>query len=295
MAGIIGFDVGGSKIEGVLWRAGRVASKEKAKTPRNTRALVALLVKLTHKLRGKEKLTGVGLAAAGAMDFKAQKILQSPNLRYLNDVRLGKLLEKRIRVPVRMDNDANCFLRAEARFGHARGKKNVVALTLGTGVGGAVLVDGRLLQGKHGAAGELGHMVIAYPHSFSPFSPRERGRLRGGLTLEDLVSSHGFLRLGVKDPLDCQNKAFAGDKKATKVYEQVGKYLGSALASLVNIFDPELIILGGGISRARWLLTRSAEKEMRKHTMLPTRLLPLIRISKLKHAGALGAVTLFDG
>lgn len=289
----IGIDIGGTKMEGILWKNGKILQSKTQATPKNRQKFLAAVFGLIRGVMGVGGVKGIGLAVAGAQDQKRGIILNSPNLKFLNNLALRTISHYRIRLPVLMDNDTNCFLRAEARFGLARGIKNVVALTLGTGVGGAVLVHGRLLQGRHGAAGELGHMVIAYPHSFSPFSPRERGRLRGGLTLEDLVSSHGFLRLGVRDPLDCQNKAFAGDKKAIAVYNQIGRYLGVGLASLVNIFDPELIVLGGGISRARSLLTKPAIKEMRRHTLLPAAKLPPVRISKLKHAGALGAVALF--
>jgi glucokinase len=133
------------------------------------------------------------------------------------------------------------------------------------------------MYGSHITAYELGQMII-----------KDKG-----LALEDLVSKHGFKRLGVANPLDCQRRAEKGDKKAIAIYNQIGAHLGIGLANLANIFDPEMIIIGGGIGRAGNLLLAPAKKEMKKHTKSSLKKLPLVRMSKLEHAGALGAVSLF--
>ncbi len=275
----IGLDIGGSKIEGILWRRGKVVRHAKIRTPRSRSGFLIALKGLLTEL-GVKGTRGIGISVAGSIDLRRGMILKSPNLRFLKNFSPRDWVAKNFKKPVRLDNDAKCFLRGELTFGQARGKKNVVALTLGTGVGGAVAADGRLLRGSHVSAMELGHSVIS----------REQGKF---LNIEDLVSSHGFRRLGVADPLAVQNKGFAGDRKAIKIYEQIGKYLGVGLSNFVNIFDPELIVLGGGISRADYLLLKPALREMRKHTLTSLRLLPPVRISKLKYAGALGAVALF--
>jgi glucokinase len=269
MKTILGIDIGGTKIQGILWK-GKIVSAKTIATPKNKKAFIKSLVRLIQDLRNGQKIGGIGLAVAGVLDWKNGVILKSPNLKFLNGVRLGSIITRQVKLPVCLENDTKCFLLGEARFGQAKNKKNVVALTLGTGVGGAVLADGKLMRGAHGAAGELGHMLIE----------REIGRL---MTLEDLVSSHGFSRLGVFDPR----------KGSGEIYQKIGRYLGVALGNLVNIFNPELIILGGGIAKAGTILTKPALVEMEKHALLSRKYLPQVRVSRLEYAGALGAVSLF--
>ena len=162
-------------------------------------------------------------------------------------------------------------------FGSARGKKNVVALTLGTGLGGAVLDQGRMIRGAHDAA-QLTSLILS----------EKKGK---SLSFQDLVSKHGFDRLGVRDPLVYQNRAFAGDKKAKKIYDTVGKYLGIGCGIIARVFDPELIVIGGGIARAGRLLLVPAKKEMKKRFKKTKT--PEIKISKLKNAALLGSVSMF--
>ena len=277
---LIGLDIGGTKIEAIFWSAGKIARFKKIITPKNKRVFLEKIFLLIRQVAAGKNIAGIGIASAGAIDHTAGKILNSPNLKFLNGLRLGNLVGRKFSKPTKLENDANCFLLAEWFFGQAKNKKNVVGLTIGTGVGGAVLIDGELLRGTHGAAGELGHMVISH-------TPQEP------LTLEKTVASHGFRRLGVLHPKACQDQANAGSRQAQAVYNQVGSYLGLGLANFVNIFDPELIIIGGGIARAGHLLLDPAKREMKKHSMLPANMLPVVKISKLDHVGALGAVSLF--
>ena len=278
----IGIDIGGTKIEGIVWSGGRILNSKKITTPRNRPRFLKAVEELIRDLKGSQKIHGIGLSCAGAIEERTGKIIRSPNMPYLNGLNLPRLLSKRFHVPTKIQNDTTCFLLGVLTFGGAKGRKNVVALTLGTGVGGAVLIDGRILTGSHVSAAELGHMVIK-GNSGSK-----------GLTVEDLCSSHFFRKFGLGGALEVQHKAERGNKKAKEIYRRLGRNLGMALANFVNIFDPELIILGGGISRGAHLFLKDAVREMRKHALVSLKhLLPLVKISKLKHAGALGAVSLF--
>lgn len=318
----IGLDIGGTKIEGILWSGGRVLNVQKIKTPKNRGKFLKAVAEFIPDLKGGRRIQGLGISCAGAIEERTGKIIRSPNMPYLNGVNLPRILSKKFRVRAKIQNDTNCFLLGELKFGQARGRKNVVALTLGTGVGGAVLIDGRMLKGAHVSAAELGHMMIASRKSpLLQFLPTRGGGKVGGrgegelFSVEDLCSSHFFKRFNLGGALDVQHKAEAGNKKAKKIYRQLGRNLGIALANLTNIFDPELIILGGGISRGAHLFLKDALAEMKKHVLVslknlprtiakPARvkigkktmvrgLLPPVKISKLKHAGALGAVSLF--
>lgn len=280
MGAIAGLDIGGTKIEGILRQRGRVLRAAKIRTPHTRKAFLESLGKLIKSLAGESQITGIGIAIAGAIDLRNGIVKRSPHLKFINDFPICGYLHKKFKIPVAIDNDTKCFLLAEREFGTARGKKNVVALTLGTGVGGAVLVNGQMLRGSHVTAVELGHIFIC--ESKEKF-----------LSLEDLVSSHGFKRLGIANPLACQKQAMRGDKDAIQIYQQVGEYLGVGLANLVNIFDPELIILGGGISKAWRLFLPQTIAVMKEYSLQSLPKIPPVKVSKLPHAGALGAAALF--
>lgn len=264
--GIIGLDIGGTKIDAVFWRGGRVFWSTTVATPTGSRRFFSTIFELIDQMRAQGEIKGIGIGLAGSVDWRSGKVLSAAQFRFLRGMSLKNQLQKRFHVPVRLDNDTNCFLLAEKRYGVARGKRHVVALTLGTGVGGAALVDGRLLRGVHGAAGELGHTVV-----------------HDGLTVEDLVSGRGFRRLGFADPRDADRAA----------YLPIGKFLGIALANVTNTFDPELIILGGGIARSHRQFLPIARREGGRHVLRALgRRLPPVRVSRLRQAGAIGAASL---
>lgn len=284
---LIALDIGGSKIEGIYWREGKILDSQKIRTPRNKAKFLNAVFGIIQALQAHGRPQGIGISLAGAIDQKTGVVVNSPNLRFLEGLNLQKILQKKFRMPVMVQNDAQCFLLGEIHFGQAKGKKNVIGMIIGTGVGGAIYLNGQLQGGAHGFAGEQGMAVLITP---SPLQGEGRGEVK---RVEGLISSHGFARLGIRDPLAVQNRGFAGDKKAIAIYNVIGKFLGIHLANLTEIFDPELIIIGGGISRARYLLLRPALAEMKKHVVFPKKYWPAIKTSKLKNAGLLGAVSLF--
>ncbi len=273
----IGIDIGGTKIEGILWRAGKIVAHEKYKTPQTRAKFLSELAKLITALSAGGKIAGIGIGVAGILNSEKGIVIDSIHMPFLNGFNLAVFLKQRFRAPVKIDNDARCFLLGELRFGASRGKQNVVALTLGTGLGGAVLDHGRIIRGAHDAA-QLTGLILS----------EKNGEF---LNFQDLVSEHGFKRLGIKDPLEYQNRAFAGDKRAKKIYDLIGKNLGIGCSIIARVFDPELIVIGGGIARAGELLLAPAKKEMSRR--LKNAKQPEIKISKLKNAALLGAVGMF--
>src|SRR3989344_2142307 len=200
--GIVGLDVGGTKIDAILWREGRIEKAITVPTPQTERKFYSVLFELIGKFGG--GIGGIGIGVAGPVESRSGKILGATrHIRFLRGKKLLQKLQAKFRVPVRVDNDAICFLRAELRFGQAKGKKNVVALTLGTGAGGGVFAEGNLLRGARGIAGHLGHIMIP------------------GGEFEQLVGSYGFRAAGYPDPR----------KAPRRVYAQIGKHLGVALAN----------------------------------------------------------------
>jgi glucokinase len=196
---------------------------------------------------------------------------------------VADLISERLGMPVAMDNDANAALLAEHRLGVARGAGHALMLTLGTGIGGAILVDGAILRGAHGLAGELGHVVVDAAGPDCPGNCPNRG------CLESLASGTALARLGAQAgldaPLSSLGRALAegraitgslvtelahdGDAAAREAVAEVGRWLGIGLSGLANIFDPELIVIGGGVGRAGELLLDPARDELAARALPP--------------------------
>ena len=179
-----------------------------------------------------------------------------------------------------MENDVNCFTLGEALVGAGKGAETVLGITLGTGVGGGIVIDGRIYRGAFGAAGELGHMTIKFD------GPRCSCSSFG--CLEEYCSERFFLKKGGL-PQKFYDDAEKGDKKALKIYNEYGKYLGIGLANVINLLDPEVIVIGGGIANAYKLFVKEMEKEIRKRVISPVSK-KYVKIKKAALNGLGGAV-----
>jgi glucokinase len=204
-------------------------------------------------------LRAVGVASPGALDLVHGLVQEAPQLPGWNGVPLVEIMSKRLGIPVLLENDANAAALGEARFGVGRGTRFLVYLTISTGVGGGIIIDGNVYHGVSGAAGELGHLVVWFN------GPRclcgERGCLEAiasgtGLMwraqeLVERAAAPGLTRLlrekGELHARDIAAAARAGDEDAQRLFDEAGLYLGVALANYVNIFNPEMIVLGGGV------------------------------------------------
>ncbi len=267
----IGVDIGGTKVLAALVDpAGRVLDTEATETPghgegleRATPAEVEdALVDVVGRLLAVHGRCPVGVAAAGFVDRDAQRVRFAPHLPW-RDEPLSPLLTKRLagRIlgDVLVDNDATAALWAEARFGAARQVRDAVMITLGTGIGGGLLVHGRLHRGTNGMAGEYGHMQVV-PDG----RPCECGR-KG--CWEQYCSGRALARAAAEAGSDLSGPALTtaareGDPVALSAYEQVGRWLGLGAANLVAAFDPPLVVVGGGVSAAGDLLLGTARESM---------------------------------
>jgi glucokinase len=219
------------------------------------------LVEAILEASGSAPLEGVGVAAAGFVDSVGERVMFAPHLPWQGEP-LKDLLEERLGCPVGLDNDANCAARAEARYGAARGATSALMVTMGTGIGGAVLIEGRVVRGANGMAGEFGHMQVV-PDG----QPCECGR-RG--CWEQYSSGNALVRnaralmteqpsvLGdmtngnpdrVTGPL-VTSAAEQGDLVARRAFASIGDWLGIGVANLVAALDPEVVVIGGGVSAA---------------------------------------------
>jgi glucokinase len=262
-----GIDIGATNVKfGLVDADGDIAFRDQTSTPQEDSAeklfdkIVLcgerLLVE-ADELEGEVRRIGVG--SPGAVDMVTGTILgPCPNIPFWVGFHLRNRLEERLNLPIFVDNDANCAAVAEHRFGAGKGYKNVICLTIGTGIGGGLILNGRLYRGTDFSAGEIGHMVI-------PDSGEQAGKTH---ILESIVSAPAIVAR-VRERLADQvtpvfqsltrndqdnltiRKVFTairkGDRMAPEVLQEKARILGIALASLVNVLDPEIIVLGGGV------------------------------------------------
>jgi glucokinase len=280
----VGIDIGGTKIAAALVAAdGSLVREAKLPTPStDSQALTKAVVHLVNEMSSGEKIVGVGVAAAGFIDAKQANIYYAPNLSWRNEP-LKTNLEAALQVPVLIENDANAAGWAEYRFGVGRGARHMVMLTIGTGVGGAIIADSTLLRGGFGIAGELGHIRVV-----------PNGRLCGcgqlgcleqyGSGTALLKSAKDFVAAGApKSERLAALKASAGHLTGTEVYQailerdegaldllaELGAWIGQAIASLTAVLDPELVVIGGGVSASGELLLGPMREAYLQH--LPAR------------------------
>lgn len=278
---IIGIDIGGSKINAVIFNDGEVLKSAKISTPLKSRKeflekLEALVSKLISDINSKEIL-GIGCGVAGVLDVEKGIILKVEKIKMLNGFNIKNWMQKKFGRDVKIDNDARCFARAEYMFGAGRGYKNLIGITLGTGIGGGIIIDGKIFYGSFDSAGEIGHMV------------------NGEIDFEDLMTIKAIKNSGFLSPLKAYESAKLGNKKAREVFKKFGRYLGIGVANLVNILDPEAVIIGGGISGASEFFLPEAKRSATRFILSPeSRKNVKIIIGKLgENAGAIGAAALF--
>jgi glucokinase len=287
---ILGVDLGGHSFALGFVRDGAVLSLREFETPRSRtpEAVSAALKERIDEMGSGIKVHGIGIGVPGMLDFEREKVLRSPNFAGWEGLPLRSLLEKSLGIPVRMENDANCTALGEGAMGAASGLENFIVLTLGTGVGGGVVIGGKLVRGGHGMAGELGHIVIG---------GRRVCGCEGKGHLETVAGADGIearaLELGLEPDLK-QLWARRDDYRIRPLWDEVLEALGSAVASLVHILDPEAVILGGGLGPAE-AFVETLEPVVKRVLGEPYRTFLELRPAKLgKSAAVIGAASLFS-
>ncbi|HEY7692295.1 MAG TPA: ROK family protein [Gaiellaceae bacterium] len=285
---VIGVDVGGTKIlAGLVGSDGTVAMHREYSTPLDSEAgLLDCLEQAVRELLD-ETVVAVGFGLPSRIDQRTGTAIGSVNIP-LVDVPFRKVMRERLGLPVAIDNDGNAATIAEWRAGAGRGTADLVMLTLGTGVGGGLILDGRPYRGSIGAGAELGHVVVVHdglPCSCGGFGHLESyvsGKAADELAREAFgpaADAHRLVRL-----------ANEGDSTALGLLTEIGRKLGSGLGSLVNAFDPELILVGGGFAAAGDLLLEPAREVMRREALEPMRdRMHVVRAELGTSAGMIGA------
>jgi glucokinase len=301
---VIAVDLGGTKLAvGLVERDGTVARHVVEPTDLASEdALLAQLERVVGQVAG-DGVAALGVGIPSTIDQRLGRAVASVNIP-LAGVALRDLLERRFEVPVLLENDANAAAVAEHRLGAARGARHVVMLTLGTGVGGGLILDDRLYRGSVGAAGELGHITIDLD------GPQCQGACPGRGHLEVMASGHAADRLADRaaaerpdgdlgraaaagrdiDPRLLVELASAGPGDARDVLEHIGSHLGVGISDLVNVFNPELVVVGGGFAGAGELLLGPARKVVAERSLVPARdVMKIVPAELGPEAGLVGA------
>lgn len=242
---LIGIDIGGTKIYAGLVRDDKVIRRRRKSTPADSEEGVELVSTLVDDLRDGEEIYGMGVGMAGFIDIDQGVLISSPNLPGWSNTPLKRLLEEKMGLPVFIDNDVNCATLAEFKLGAGVGRKDICAVFPGTGIGGGIIIDGRLIHGASFCGGEIGHIPIKLN------GPRCACGLVG--CLETLCSGPAIIK-STNRPLnsvtEISKAAEEGEEWAVSALEQAGGYLTQGIAILVNALNPEIVVLGGGVIEA---------------------------------------------
>lgn len=258
----IGIDIGGTKIAGGLVKKDKIVRKAEI---RAGKGIIDRIKGLVRRLLEDQKVLRIGIGCAGLVDPRKGIVYYSPNISEFKNTRLARIVEREFRTKTFILNDVNAFLLGEWLYGAGRGFKNLVGLTLGTGIGGAAIVDRKMLWGNHYMAGEFGHTVI------DKNGPKCSCGKKG--CLEIMAAQKAIVRLAKNagfskpDPKEIANLANKGSKKAIAIYDRVGYNLAIGIGNLINIFDPEAVIIGGGIANAGCVLFDPIKRYLKGQVM----------------------------
>jgi len=314
---IIGIDVGGTKVAGgLVTRKGKLSQVQVVPTradkgfDKSLAQITHLIGRLVRAAGGKENVGGIGICAPGPLNPKTGVVLNPPNLPGWRNIELTKLVEKEFGLPAKLENDANAAGLAEVLFGAAVGFKDVFYVTVSTGIGTGVIINGKIYHGKNGIAGEGGHVSIDYRSPYHcgcgtygciealaagpAMARRARVMLEQEHSLPSVLRnlSHGHAE--EISPKLIQEAASKGDRVAKTILDETGFYLGFWLAGMISLFDPDAIVIGGGVSHIGKPLFDKIRATIPQHTIngfaAQTPVLP----AKLRNnVGVYGAASVF--
>ena len=315
---IIGIDVGGTKVAGgLLSLKARLAKSEIVPTRAaegletslgQIRGLIANLVKHAG---GRDRVLGIGICAPGPLNPKTGLVINPPNLPGWRNVQLSRLIEKEFKIPTKVENDANAAGLAEVLFGAAAGYRDIFYVTVSTGIGTGIIINKKIYHGKNGVAGEGGHVSIDYRSPYRcgcgtqgciealaagpGMARRARVRLEqehsAPSRLRELTQSH----LSRITPKMIEEAARAGDRVAKEILDETGFYLGVWLAGMITLFDPEAIVIGGGVAKIGKPLFDKIRETIPHYTInrLFAQKTPLLAAKLQTNVGVFGAASLF--
>jgi glucokinase len=303
----IGVDLGGTKMLVGVVDSDRKINYE-GREPSVGRSEDEVVEDLARELQeakeARPDVLAAGLGIPATIDHDRGRAIHAVNLT-ITDVPIRDLMEKRVGLPVFVDNDGNVAALAEHLYGAAKGADNVVMLTIGTGIGGGLILGGEVYRGSTGAGAELGHIVIVEDglpcqgncpnHGCVETYASGTAIAREGTAVAEREPDSALGKALAEDPIlgkTVTDLALAGDELASEVVAQAGRHLGAALVSLANIFDPDVFVIGGGVSVVGDLLLDPARKELHSRALPPMNKTP-VKLAELGgEAGMIGAAAM---
>jgi len=295
----IGIDLGGTNLKLALFDYALKVKDMQVLSTRSFKTKAGLIKIIINSIEsvikrnrlGSKEIIGVGLGLPGPVDAKRGIVHFFPNIPGWNEVPLKKILKNRLRLPIFIDNDVNLMALAEYRRGAAKNFRNAVCLTLGTGIGGGIIIEGRLYRGGSYAAGEIGHIPI-----------NEKGpacNCGGFACIESYIGNLHIINLASKifkrkiSLEELSGLAGKRNKLALKIWRQVGEKLGIALAGVTNLLNPDCIVIGGGVANAGRILFDSIRDTIKQRAMaIQARHVKILKAKLGNSAGLIGAALL---
>lgn len=287
---VLAFDMGGTKIaSAVVELCGsdyRILDYRKSETPQQRQEIIAKLLELVAAYQQEHVFSRIGLAVAGQVNPAGDTIISSPNLLELNGCKLGRIIESKTGFGTSLKNDVRCFALGEDRFGKYAGHDSAVFLAVGTGVGGAIKLNGQFYSGGDNIAGEFGHMVIVQDGEICGCG--RRGcfeRYVGGPAVERMYRKEYGEEKNAKDIV---HDAVRGDTRSRAIMERASSYFAIGLANIVNVLDPQIVVVGGSMVKEKRLLPLALPL-IRSEVLLPARRIKIVNSSLGDDAFLLGA------
>jgi glucokinase len=298
---VIAIDLGGTNLRaGIVDANGTISKQVRSLTPNSDTAaeLAGDLAKTINDLRDGEEIQGVGLGLAAVVDSNRNRVSTSPNLPRLNNFDFAAEIGSQTGLEVYLENDATAAAIGEHWLGAGKDANHLICITLGTGVGGGLIVDGKPVYGAAGNAGEVGHICLnAEGPACGCGSNGCLEQYASGTAIvrmtRELISEYPDSPLHSRFEFtseDVHEAAVNGDMAAIQAFENAGRHLGTALAGLVNLLNPEIIVITGGVASAWELFIGETRKELRKRAFhQPAEHVKIVRGTLGDHAGVLGA------
>jgi glucokinase len=305
----LAFDLGGTELRAALVdREGRVMAFDSTPTRSQSgpQSVIGQIEALAAHVRSRISgvtLLGAGIGAPGPLDPVAGIVIAPPTLAGWQEVPLARILQDRFGLPVRLENDANAAALGEWRFGAGRGATSLVFVTVSTGIGGGIIADGRVLHGRRGLAGEIGHMTITdqsepcFCGAVGCFEAVASGTALGRRATAMTEPKDGSALRTLSRDGDVTGRhvveaARDGDGLALRLIAEEGRWLGIGFTNLLHLYSPDRIVMGGGVSDGYDLLHGYIEATIRQRAMSAYRDVPVVRARLGRHAGLVGAASL---
>ena len=283
----IGIDVGGTNVKiALVDDSGKIIYSNSVPTRaemgyeytvNNIKQAIYDLMKET-KLTAKD-IEGIGFGFPGQVDYKSGIVRLAPNIPGWVEVPIAKMIEDEFHIPTRVDNDVRCAALGELKYGAGKGCENLICITVGTGIGSGLIVNGKLVRGASNAAGEIGHIKLQI-HDGPICGCGDTGCMEAFASGPAIVAMAEEYTLGGKStkyremanggditPFIVAEAAKAGDPVAKRIFARIGEYIGIGMASVVNLLNPEKIIIGGGVADAGDILLEPLKETLKKRAM----------------------------